>query len=169
MPILPRHSYQDAHRPCTDQVIGHILSGWRYDISGTPAGLRDDYQAHLRACEHCRGKQRLHRTVDLLLLTATTLCCFAFFLAALLVRRLESIRHMTGSLHVHLGTERALALAHVPQSITISLEAVAVAGVIFSLLVWALVLMTTPVPGMIGAMVREHVSPELRDRLWKQA
>jgi hypothetical protein len=168
MPTLPRRSYHDAHTPCTDPVIGHILSGWRYDISGTPAGLRGDYETHLRGCAHCRGKQRLHRTVDLLLLAVTTMACGAFFLAALVVHRLENVRHLA-SVHLHLGTERALALAHVPQSITISLEAVAVSGVIFSLLLWALVLMTTPVPGMVGAMVREHVSPELRDRLWKQA
>jgi hypothetical protein len=102
------------------------------------------------------------------LLTVTTLACGAFFLASLVLHRLESIRHMSGSVHLHLGTERALALAHLPPSITISLEAVAVSGVIFSLLLWALVLMTTPVPGMISAMVLEHVSPELRDR-WKQA
>src|SRR6201996_5201358 len=116
MPTLPRHSYRDQHTPCTDQVIGHILSGWRYDISGTPAGLREDYEAHLRACAHCRGKQRLHRTVDLLLLTVTTLACGAFFLAALVLHRLEIIRHMSSSVHLHLGTERALALAHIPPS-----------------------------------------------------
>lgn len=168
MPTLPRHSYQDAHTPCTDQVIGAILSGWRYDISGTPVSLRGDYESHLRVCGHCRGKQRLHRTVDMLLLAVTTMACMAFLLAALVLRRLENIRHLS-SLHVHLGTERALALAHVPQSITISLEAVAVSGVIFSLLLWALVAMTTPVPGMLSAMLRDHVSPELRERLWKQA
>ena len=168
MPTLSRHPLQDAHTPCTDQVIGHILSGWRYDISGTPAGLRGDYEAHLRGCPHCRGKQRIHRMVDLLLLAVTTMACVAFFLAAVVVHRLENVRHLA-SVHLHLGTERALVLAHVPQSITISLEAVAVSGVIFSLLLWALVLMTTPVPGMVSAMLREHVSPELRDRLWKQA
>ena len=169
MPTLPRHSYHDAHSRCTDQVIGAILSGWRYDISGTPLSLRGDYETHLRCCAHCRGKQRLHRTVDMLLLAVTTMACMAFFLAALVMHRLEAVRHLSGSVHVHLGTERALALAHVPQSITISLEAVAVSGVIFSLLLWALVVMTTPVPGILSAMVRDHVSPELRERLWKQA
>jgi hypothetical protein len=105
----------------------------------------------------------------MLLLAVTTLACMAFFLAALVMHRLESIRHLGGSVHLHLGAERALALAHVPQSITISLEAVAVSGVIFSLLLWALVAMTTPVPGMLSAMVRDHVSPELRERLFKHA
>ena len=168
MPTLSRHPLQDAHTPCTDQVIGHILSGWRYDISGTPAGLRGDYEAHLRGCSHCRGRQRWHRTVDLLLLAVTTLSGFTCVLAAYVVHRLEIVRHMSGSLHVHLGTERALALAHIPPSITISLEMLAFAGVIFSMLLWALVAMMTPVPSMISAIVRDHVSPELRDR-WKHA
>jgi hypothetical protein len=105
----------------------------------------------------------------MLLLAVTTMACMAFLLAAFVLRRLENIRHLSGSLHVHLGADRALTLAHVPQSITISLEAVAISGVIFSLLLWALVAMTTPVPGMLSAMLRDHVSPELRDRLWKQA
>ena len=145
MPTLPRHPPQDAHTPCTDQVIGHILSGWRYDISGTPAGLRGDYEAHLRGCGHCRGRQRWHRTVDLLLLVVTTMSCFTCGLAVYVVHRMEIVRHMSGSLHLHLGTDRALALAHVPPSITISLEALAVSGVFFSLLLWALVAMMTPV------------------------
>jgi hypothetical protein len=150
-------------------VIGAILSGWRYDISGTPESLRGDYEAHLRGCAHCRGRQRMHRTVDLLLLAVTTLACGAFLLASLVLHRLEAVRHLSGSVHVHLGTERALALAHIPQSITISLEAVAISGVIFSMLLWALVAMMTPVPGMLAAMLRDHVSPELRERLFKQA
>lgn len=111
----------------------------------------------------------MHRTVDFLLLAVTTLACGAFLLASLVLHKLEAIKHLSGSVHVHLGTDRALALAHVPASITVSLEAVAIAGVFFSLLLWALVAMATPVPGMITAMVREHVSPELRDRIFKQA
>ena len=169
MRTLSRHAYQNGHTLCIDHVVGAILSGWRYDISGIPADLRVDYEAHLRACAHCRRKQRMHRTVDFLLLAVTTLACGAFLLASLVLHKLEAIKHLSGSVHVHLGTDRALALAHIPASITISLEAVAIAGVVFSLLLWALVAMATPVPGMITAMVRDHVSPELRDRIFKQA
>lgn len=150
-------------------MIGAILSGWRYDISGTPAGLRGDYEEHLGDCPHCRGRQRIHRTVDLLLLAVTTMACAAFLLAVMVVHRLEAVRHLSSSVHVHLRTDHALALAHIPASITVSLEAVAIAGVIFSMLLWALVLMTTPVPGMVSAMVRDHISPELRERLSKHA
>src|SRR6202012_6227951 len=103
MPTPPRNSYHDAHPPCTDQVIGAILSGWRYDISGTPVSLRGDYEAHLRGCAHCRGKQRLHRTVDMLLLAVTTMACMAFLLAALVLRRVGNICHPSGRLHVDPG------------------------------------------------------------------
>lgn len=153
---------------CTDHVIGAILSGWRYDISGTPASLRGDYEAHLECCAHCRNRQRLHRTIDLLLMAVTTLACAAFLLAAVVVHRLETLRRLS-NVHLHLPADRALELAHIPLSFTISLEAVAIAGVVVSMLLWMLVAMATPVPGMLSALLREHVSPELRDRLWKQA
>jgi hypothetical protein len=159
---------QHGEEPCTDHVIGAILSGWRYDISGTPASLRGDYEDHLRCCMHCRRRQRLHRTIDVLLLAVTTLACAAFLLATLVVHKLESLRRLS-NVHLHLPADRALELAHIPLSITISLEAVAIAGVVVSMLLWMLVAMATPVPGMLSAMLREHVSPELRDRLWKQA
>lgn len=169
MATFPPRSHHHGHDCCTDPVIGAILSGWRYDISGTPVGLRGDYEAHLRGCAHCGSRQRLHRSVDLLLLAVTTLSCAAFLLAALVMHRLETARHLASNVHVHLGTDRALAMVHVPASITISLEAVAIAGVIVSMLLWALVAMATPVPAMLANMLREHVSPELRERLWKQA
>ena len=155
---------------CTDQVVGAILSGWRYDISGIPADLRSDYEDHLTGCAHCRGKQRLHRTVDILLLAATTLSFAAFLLAALVMRRVEAISHIT-ALHLKLHPlEPAGALAaRIPASVTIGLEAVAIAGVVMSLLLWVMIAMVTPVTGIVSSALRERVSPELRDRLWKQA
>lgn len=164
--LSPRADH--GHDTCTDHVIGAILSGWRYDISATPASLRGDYETHLRGCAHCRRRQRMHRTIDLLLMAVTTLACAAFVLAAFVVHRLETLRRLS-NVHLHLPADRALVLAHVPLSFTISLEALAVAGIIVSMLLWALVAMATPIPGMLSEMLREHVSPELRDRLWKQA
>lgn len=160
-----------AHRShtCTDQVIGAILSGWRYDISGIPADLRVDYEDHLEECAHCRGKQRLHRTVDILLLAATTLSFAAFLLAALVMHRLEAIKHVS-TVHVHIRPESTVAaLARIPTSITMSLEAVALSGVVVSMLLWMLIAMVTPVPAMVSAALKQRVSPGLRDRLWKHA
>jgi len=65
--------------PCIDPVVGAILSGWRYDVSALSPAMRTDYDQHLEDCAHCRSKQRLHRTVDVLLLSVSTLSIFAFF------------------------------------------------------------------------------------------
>ena len=153
---------------CNDHVVGAILSGWRYDISGISPELRRDYEDHLRSCSHCHHRQRLHRAIDLLLFLATALS-FATFLSAMLVlHRLHSLNHVS-LLRVHLLPEVSLNHSHIPASITLSLQAIAGLGVLVSMLLWVLVTIATPVPGMVSEILREHVSPETRDRLWKQA
>jgi hypothetical protein len=168
MPIATYHPHTRSHRhdSCSDHVVGAILSGWRYDISGIPKDLRGDYEDHLRGCSHCRKRQRLHRTVDALLLAATTLSFAAFLLAALVMHRLEALSHIT-NVHLHLHAAGVLALSRIPGSVTISLEAVAISGVVVSLLLWGLVAMATPMPTLISSMLRERVSPD--DRIRKQA
>lgn len=166
MPADSVHYRARGHRPytCNDQVIGAILSGWRYDISGIPKDLRGDYEAHLRECDHCRRRQHIHRTVDVLLLVVTTLSFVAFLLATLVIRRLESFIQVT-NVHLHLHGQGNVALmAHLPASVTISLQAVAIAGVFVSMLLWVLVAIATPIAGMVSHMVRERFSPELSER-----
>jgi hypothetical protein len=175
MPIAAYHhrARGGRHDTCNDQVVGAILSGWRYDISGIPKDLRGDYETHLSECSYCRRRQRLHRMVDLLLLSATTLSFAAFLLAALVMHRLEAYSHIT-TLHVHLHGEGATALTRIPDSIAISLETVACTGVFISLLLWVLVAIATPIPNVLATMFRERsISPDLsddeRERLRKQA
>src|SRR6202166_4296527 len=116
------------HPSCTDQVVGDILSGWRYDISGLSPAMRTDYDQHLTECAHCRSKQRLHRTVDVLLISVSSLSILAFLLAAVVVNRVEAIAHVS-QVHLH--------LRHT--AVYISLEAVALGGLLFSTLLWLLV------------------------------
>ena len=153
---------------CNDQVVGAILSGWRYDISGISPDLRVDYEAHLYNCAHCRRRQRLHRTVDVLLLAATTLSFAAFLLAAMVMHRVEAMTHIS-NVHLHLHEQGTARLFRLPSAVTISLEGVAIAGVVVSMLLWLLVTIATPIPHMISTIFRERVSPELRERLRKQA
>ena len=156
---------------CNDQVVGAILSGWRYDISDIPKDLRGDYESHLAGCPHCRRRQRVHRTVDVLLLCVTTLSFVAFLLAALTMHRLELYSHMS-TVHVHLhAAEESGPLARIPASLAISLEAVAIAGVVVSMLLWLLVALATPVPGMLTAMFRQRypAAAHADDELNKQA
>jgi hypothetical protein len=145
---------------CNDQVVGAILSGWRYDISGISPELRGDYENHLKTCSHCRRRQRIHRTVDVLLLTATTLSFAAFLLAAMLVHRLAALSHISSNNPVvqRLYSET---LAHIPGGITVSLEAVALLGVFVSMVLWVLVAIATPIPSMVQAVFRSRRSTDL--------
>lgn len=170
MPITTYHPSSRAHRheACTDPVIGAVLSGWRYDISGIPKDLRGDYEAHLRGCNHCRRRQRLHRVVDVLLLAVTTLSFATCLLASLVMHRLEVIGHISNVHHLHLHGESA-ALTHIPASISISLQAVAIAGVFVSMVLWILVAIATPIPTMLSTMLRERHSHGEDDGARKQA
>jgi hypothetical protein len=51
----------------------------------------------------------------------------------------------------------------------ISLEAVALAGLLFSTLLWVLVAIATPLPGFLGAIVQERIPADLRQRFSKDA
>jgi hypothetical protein len=53
--------------------------------------------------------------------------------------------------------------------IAISLEAVAVAGLIFSTLLWVFVAVATPLPGFLGGIVQERIPADLRERFSKDA
>lgn len=143
-----------AHQ-CTDPVIGDILSGWRYDISGISPAMRTDYEQHLSECARCRRRQHVARTIDVLLISVSTLSIVAFLLAAAVLHRVETMAHLGGTLHTHLHHT----------AITISLEAVAVGGLCISILLWTLVAIATPLPGFIRAVIEERIPEEIRDRL----
>ncbi len=143
---------------CTDVVVGSILSGWRFDISGISPAMRTDYEQHLEECLHCRRRQRSARTIDLLLISVSTLSIVAFLLAAVVVHKVELATHV-GTIHVEL--HHAM--------VAISLEAVAIAGVAISSLLWILVAVATPLPGLVGSFVEQHLPADLRERLRRAA
>ena len=143
---------------CTDPLIGNILAGWRYDISGLSPAMRTDYDQHLSDCAHCRHRQHLARTIDVLLLSVSSLSILAFMLAAAVLHRIESIAHLSSSLHGH--------LYHTP--ITVSLEAAAIAGVVISFLLWVMVAIATPIPALVSDVLQERL-PAIRERIMKNA
>ena len=77
---------------CIDPVVGGILAGWRYDISGIAPDMRVDYEGHLVTCTYCRKRQRLHRRIDISLVVLTSAAA-AVFAAAFVVERLFASRH----------------------------------------------------------------------------
>ncbi len=132
---------------CIDPVVGKILAGWRYDISGIAAEMRGDYEAHFAACEHCRSRQRLHRGIDLGLIVLASVSAGVFLLAF-------------GVIH------------HFEPKHTLILELVALAGFALSALIWLIVAVATPAPATmvdvarVGARrVHDRLPAEIRQRL----
>ena len=129
---------------CNDQVVGDILSSWRYDISGLSSEMRTDYEQHLTECGHCQSRQQLHRNIDVFLITLTTLSIVAFVLAIAVIRHEETLRTWSRTLQVHQMT------------LVLSLETAAILGLLVSMFAWILVAVATPVPGYLNGMLHQH-------------
>jgi hypothetical protein len=132
---------------CVDPIVGKILAGWRYDISGIAPEMRGDYEQHFTACEHCRGRQRLHRTIDVALIGLASISAAVFLLAFGVI--------------LHLAPRHAFWL-----------ELAALAGFALSALIWLIVAVATPAPmavvdaAKLGARhVHDRLPAEIRERL----
>jgi hypothetical protein len=158
-PVIQFPTSRSMSRLCTDTVVGDILAGWRYDISGLSPAMRKDYDQHFSECANCRRRQRLARTIDVLLLSVSSLSILAFLLAAAVLHKIEAITHLSNSLHGHLH--------HTP--ITISLEAAAIAGLLVSVLLCLLVAMSTPIPGIVSSAVQQRLPENIRELLSRNA
>ena len=121
--------------------------------------MRTDYEQHFAECSYCRRRQRIARTIDVLLISVSTLSIVAFLLAVVIIHRFELITHV-GKVKLHLNHAHAVA---------ISLEAVAVVGLVLSTLLWVLVAVATPLPGFLGEIVQQHIPSDLRNRFTKAA
>lgn len=148
-----------AKARCIDPTVGDILSGWRYDISGLHAEMRTDYDDHLRTCRFCHSRQNLHRAIDVLLIGSTTVAIGAFVLALVVMHHIEPLRDwVVLDLQVH----RML--------LVVSLEWVAILGLLVSLMAWILVAVITPAPTFLTQQARAlqgRLPEELRERLAK--
>ena len=118
-------------------MVGDILSGWRYDLTALSPDVRGAYVEHLEDCRHCRARQRLHRTIDVVLLSVFTVSVFAFLLATMIVHRGPWAQLTFAELHM-----RHLSMA-------LTLQTIAVGGLLFSVLMWVLVAIATPAPRLI--------------------
>ncbi len=132
---------------CVDPIVGKILAGWRYDISGLAPEMRGDYEQHFAGCEHCRSRQRLHRTIDISLIALASVSAAVFLLAFGVIR--------------YFGPRHALLL-----------ELAALAGFGLSALIWLVVAVATPAPmavvdaAKLGARhVHDRLPQEIRERL----
>lgn len=134
-------------KQCVDPLVGKILAGWRYDISGIAPEMRGDYEQHFAECERCRSRRRLHRGIDLALITLASVSAGLFLIAFVVIR--------------HYGPRHAFWL-----------EVGALGGFALSALIWLVVAVATPAPlavvdvARLGARrVHDRLPQEIRDRL----
>ena len=114
---------------CVDPVIGKILAGWRYDISGIAPEMRGDYEAHFAECAQCCSRQQMHRAIDLGLIVLASVSAGVFLLAF-------------GVIH------------HFAPRHTLILELVALGGFALSALIWLIVAVATPAPATVVDVAR---------------
>jgi hypothetical protein len=132
---------------CVDPIVGKILAGWRYDISGLALEMRGDYESHFAACEHCRSRQQIHRIVDVGLIALASVSAGLFLLAFGVIR--------------HFGPHHAFWL-----------EIAALTGFGLSALIWLGVAVATPAPVTVLVAAKEgarrvhaRLPEEIRQRL----
>lgn len=132
---------------CTDPVVGKILAGWRYDISGIAPEMRGDYEAHFAVCHFCHSRQRLHRGIDIGLMALASASMGVFLIAYGVIRYF----HPSHAFWLEIG---------------------ALCGFLLSMLLWLIVALVTPAPlvvkdaAMTGARLGlEKLPEEIRDRI----
>jgi hypothetical protein len=132
---------------CVEPIVGKILAGWRYDISGLAPGMRGDYDGHFADCPYCRSRQKLHRIIDISLIVLASVSAAVFLLAFGVIR--------------YFGPRHAFWL-----------EVAALAGFALSALIWLVVAVATPAPmavvdaAKLGARhVHDRLPQEIREKL----
>lgn len=143
---------------CTDRVVGAILGSWRYDISGISPEMRKDYEQHFAECARCSSRQKFHRSLDATLAVLFSLSAVFFLFALSVLKHIKPLEHVAFKI---LGLD-IYDMYHM-------LISAGIAGLVFSLIAFVLVLMATPAPSYISDIaverarsIEEHLPARLR-------
>ena len=134
-----------ANTSCTDRVVGAILASWRYDISGIYPEMRKDYESHFAECPRCRARQNFHRSLDVTLAVLTSLSVFFFLFALSVLKYIKPLEHVAFNIF-------GLDISDTYHM----LVSAGIAGLCFSVIALALVLMATPAPSYLGGIAAER-------------
>ena len=134
-----------ARNKCTDRVVGAILASWRYDISGISPEMRRDYEQHLAECTRCSARQKFHRSLDVTLAALSGTASIFFLFALAVLKHVRPLEHVAFKM---LGLD-VFDVYHM-------LMSAGIAGLCFSVIAMALVLMATPAPAYLGGLAAER-------------
>jgi hypothetical protein len=107
--------------------------------------MRKDYEHHLAECSYCSARQKFHRSLDVTLLVLTSLSVFFSVFALAVLTHIRPLEHVAFNI---LGLDIS-DMFHM-------LVSAAIAGVCFSVIALALVLMATPAPTYLGGIAAER-------------
>jgi hypothetical protein len=107
--------------------------------------MRRDYEQHFAECPHCRAKQQFHRSLDVTLAVLTSLAVIFFLFALAVIRHIKPLEHVAFNIF---GLD--------PFDMYHMLVSAAVAGILFSVIAFLLVLTATPVPSYLGGIAAER-------------
>jgi hypothetical protein len=107
--------------------------------------MRKDYEQHFAECPHCSARQKFHRGLDVSLVVLTSLSVFFSLFALAVLKHIKPLEHVAFNIF---GLDIS-DMYHM-------LVSAAVAGVCFSVIAFALVLMATPAPAYLGGIAVER-------------
>jgi hypothetical protein len=107
--------------------------------------MRKDYEQHFAECPHCRARQKFHRSLDVTLVVLTSLAIFFFLFALAVLNHFKPLEHV--AFYVF-----GLDIADTYHM----LVSAGISGLIFSAILLALVLTTTPAPKYLGGIAAER-------------
>ena len=107
--------------------------------------MRRDYEQHLAECSRCKARQKFHRGLDLTLLALTATSVFFSVFALAVIRHIKPLEHVAFNIF-NLDISD---MYHM-------LVSAAIAGVCFSVVAFALVMMATPASAYLGGIAAER-------------
>jgi hypothetical protein len=107
--------------------------------------MRKDYEQHFVVCAHCRARLKFHRSLDVTLAVLTSLAVFFFLFALAVLKHIKPLEHVAFNVF-GLDVEDTYHM----------MFSAGIAGLVFSVIAFALVLMATPAPTYLGGIAAER-------------
>jgi hypothetical protein len=107
--------------------------------------MRKDYENHFVECAHCSARLKFHRSLDVTLAVLTSLAVFFFLFALAVLKHIKPLEHVAFNVF-GLDVEDTYHM----------LFSAGIAGLIFSVIALALVLLATPAPSYLGGIAAER-------------